>query len=191
MHPCAARTTDNGVYGESAERLQEADGANSVIHRHGRVMSALPKWRLKRVVEHVKMNIGDRVTLADMAGVAGLSRMHFAAQFRRATGMRPHDYLLRCRIEAAQQLLAGTQQRVIDIALAVGFQTQAHFTTVFKRLTGDTPRRWRIAEARRRKALKGALLLSAVPPECASVAIVTAVWNDRTMVAQPRAVTGA
>ncbi|WP_371347304.1 helix-turn-helix domain-containing protein [Ancylobacter sp. IITR112] len=190
MHPCAARTTDNGVYGESAERLQEADGAISAIDRNARALSALPKWRLKRVVDYVRMNIGERVTLADMAGAAGLSRMHFAAQFRRATGMRPHDYLLHCRIEAAQELLAGTQQRVIDVALAVGFQTQAHFTTVFKRLTGETPRRWRVAEVRRRKMLKPAQPLRALSSASARLGLVTALWKDHATAAQAGVVTG-
>jgi transcriptional regulator GlxA family with amidase domain len=81
--------------------------------------------------------------LADLAGIAGLSRTHFARQFRVATGFRPHDYLLRKRIERAQQMLAATSDALVDIAFSVGFQTQAHFSTVFKNIVGDTPRQWR------------------------------------------------
>jgi transcriptional regulator GlxA family with amidase domain len=69
--------------------------------------------------------------------------MHFAAQFRVATGQRPHDYLLQCRIDRAKTLLASTQRSLIDVTLEVGFCTQAHFTTVFKRFTGTTPHLWR------------------------------------------------
>ena len=114
----------------------------------GRAKGALPRWRLKRVLEHVNLNISERIGLADLAGVAGLSPMHFAAQFRVATGMRPHDFLLTCRIDAAQELLSRTDYRLIDVAVATGFQTQAHFTTVFKRIVGETPRRWRILRVR-------------------------------------------
>ena len=85
------------------------------------------------------------MTLQDMAAVAGLSRMHFAAQFRAAVGARPHEYLLRRRIERAQELLKQAEVSLVDIALTVGFQTQAHFTTVFKRVGGDTPYQWRSA----------------------------------------------
>ncbi len=104
---------------------------------------ALPRWRLHRVHDYVQANLGSSITLSDMASAAGLSPMHFAAQFRVATGQRPHDYLLQCRIDRAKTLLASTQRSLIDVTLEVGFCTQAHFTTVFKRFTGTTPHLWR------------------------------------------------
>jgi transcriptional regulator GlxA family with amidase domain len=104
---------------------------------------ALPRWRLQRVHDYVNANLGGPVTLSDMAAAAGLSPMHFAAQFRVATGQRPHDYLLQCRIDRAKTLLATTGRTLIDVTLEVGFCTQAHFTTVFKRFTGTTPNLWR------------------------------------------------
>jgi len=70
--------------------------------------------------------------------------MHFASQFRVATGLRPHEFLLQRRIRRAEQLMSDTTMTIMEIALTVGFQTQAHFTTVFKRFSGCTPRRWRI-----------------------------------------------
>ena len=109
----------------------------------GRRMAPLPKWRLKRVVDYVNAHLASRITLADLAGAAGRTRMHFAAQFRVATGSRPHDFILRRRIERAQQLLRDPSLALADVALCVGFQNQAHFTTVFKRFTGATPHRWR------------------------------------------------
>ncbi|RXT35439.1 AraC family transcriptional regulator [Bradyrhizobium betae] len=111
----------------------------------GRTVRSLQNWRLKRVLQYVDKNLTAKITLQDMAAVAGLSRMHFAAQFRTATGVRPHEYLLRRRIERAQELLKQAEIPLVDIALTVGFQTQAHFTTVFKRFVGDTPYQWRSA----------------------------------------------
>jgi len=106
---------------------------------------SLQSWRLKRVLKYVDENLTAKITLQNLAAVAGLSRMHFAAQFRAATGVRPHEYLLRRRIERAQELLKQTGVTLVDIALTVGFQSQAHFTTVFKRFVGDTPYQWRSA----------------------------------------------
>ena len=94
--------------------------------------------------QHIAANIETTVTLADLAGAAGLSSMHFAAQFRVATGLRPHEFLLRRRIDHAQRLLAEPRAKLADVAFSVGFQTQAHFTTVFKRIVGETPHRWRL-----------------------------------------------
>lgn len=111
-----------------------------------RPVAGLPKWRLSRVLTYIDTNIGDSITLASLSAAAGLSRMHFARQFRSATGMRPHDYVLRRRIARAQQMLAVSSDTLIDIALSVGFQTQAHFTTVFKRIVGSTPSRWRLEQ---------------------------------------------
>lgn len=111
----------------------------------GRNVRSLQKWRLKRVVQYVDENLTEKITLQDLATVAGLSRMHFAAQFRAAMGMRPHEYLLKRRIERAEELLKQAEVPLVEIALTVGFQTQAHFTTVFKRFAGDTPYQWRSA----------------------------------------------
>jgi AraC-like DNA-binding protein len=108
----------------------------------------LPKWRLKRTIEFIELNIGCPILLSELAHAAGLSRMHFAAQFRAATGIRPHSYLLRRRIEKAQTMLATTNAPIVEVALGVGFNTQAHFTEVFKRFSGLTPGQWRRKEHR-------------------------------------------
>jgi AraC-like DNA-binding protein len=104
----------------------------------------LAKWRLKLVAMYVEEHLSEKVTLADMAGASRLSRMHFAVLFRRATGMRPHEYLLNQRIRAAQQMLQASGKSIVMIATDVGFQSQAHFTTVFKCFTNCTPSAWRV-----------------------------------------------
>jgi AraC family transcriptional regulator len=108
----------------------------------GREPSALPQWRINRVAEFVDSHLGENISLADIASSTGLTRMHFAAQFRRATGMRPHEFLLQKRIERAQDLLRTSRHSILDVALCCGFRSQAHFTTVFKRFVGATPKSW-------------------------------------------------
>lgn len=120
---------------------------------------ALPKWRLMRVQDFVAANIDQPISLREMAQAAGFSRMHFAGQFRAATGYRPHDYVLAQRIERAKTLLLERRMPLIEIALAVGFQAQAHFCTVFKRYVGKSPGRWRKDNA----CFREADLLSARP----------------------------
>lgn len=110
-----------------------------------RVPSALSPHHLARLHNYVQRHLAGRVTLADMAAAVGLSPMYFAAQFRAATGKRPHDYLNELRIQHAQRLMRDTAYALYDVALSVGFNTQAHFCTVFKKLAGVTPRQWRTA----------------------------------------------
>lgn len=139
---------------------QQADVSPEIENPAGRNVRSLQKWRLKRVVQYVDERLGTKITLEDLAKVAGLSRMHFAAQFRAAMGMRPHEYLLKRRIERAEELLKRAEVSLVEIALTVGFQTQAHFTTVFKRFAGDTPYQWR-----------SAWLAQSMPLPCARVSV--------------------
>jgi len=67
--------------------------------------------------------------------------MHFAAQFILATGYSPHAFLRTRHIERAKTPLMD-EISIVDVALAVGFQGQAHFTTVFRELVRLTPKRW-------------------------------------------------
>jgi AraC-like DNA-binding protein len=124
----------------AGERSTQADQGSV----RGRNIQALQKWRLKRVVDYIDASMSSKITSRDLAAVAGLSRMHFASQFRVATGQRPHEFLLQRRIRRAAELMRDTTMTIMEIALAVGFQTQAHFTTVFKRFAGCTPRNWRV-----------------------------------------------
>lgn len=103
----------------------------------------LPKWRLGRVERYIREHLHRNITLPELALAAGLSRMHFAKQFKAAMGLRPHDYVLRKRIELAKSLMLNPEVTLVDVAMSSGFQSQSHFTTVFKRLVGETPHRWR------------------------------------------------
>jgi AraC family transcriptional regulator len=103
----------------------------------------LPKWRLKRVVDYIEANLTRPIYLAELSNVAGLTRMHFAAQFRAATGCSPCKYILRRRVAYAQQLLLDPQLSIANVAAMTGFSSQAHFTVIFKRVVGKTPVRWR------------------------------------------------
>lgn len=120
-------------------------------------VNALPKWRLRRVEQYVADHFDRCISLSELANVAGLSRMHFAAQFRAATGYRPREYLLNHRIEHAKTLLTTTARPLAEIALAVGFSTQAHFSTVFKRISGESPARWRLASKGERNVVEAPL----------------------------------
>ena len=108
-----------------------------------RRVAPLTKWRLRRALDFIEANFAQPIGLADVAASAGLTRMHFAAQFRSTTGYSPHAYLLRRRIEHAQMLLRSSALSVLDVALSCGFGSHAHFTTVFGRMVGESPNSWR------------------------------------------------
>jgi AraC-like DNA-binding protein len=103
----------------------------------------LAHWRQRRAVDYMEANLSRQILLQDIAEHTGLSRMHFASQFKLAMGVTPHAFLLYRRIERAKQLLRNQELPLVQIAFEVGFQSQSHFTTVFRRFIGSTPGRWR------------------------------------------------
>jgi AraC family transcriptional regulator len=110
----SSNTTD-GLYAESVGQTLVMQITRMELSQP--TASALPKWRLKRVLEYVNAHLDEALSLADLAAVAGLSRMHFAGQFRAATGYRPHEYLLYERIESAKLMLSGTDIPLAQMAL--------------------------------------------------------------------------
>jgi AraC-like DNA-binding protein len=139
------RTLCVGAVREAIGTCLPQSASKSEAPRDMQPRTRLSKWRLKRVEHYVEEHFAEKITLADLARAAGLTRMYFAGQFRSATGMRPHDFILRKRIGRAQDLLLTSDLALVEIAHSVGFQAQAHFTSTFKRFVGETPHRWRLS----------------------------------------------
>src|SRR5262249_52420661 len=111
----------------------------------------LPPARLRTVVEFVEEHLDGGLTLGQMAAAAHLSAYHFARQFRAATGLPPHRYVIARRVERAQQLLRGSDDlSLAEVAARAGFPDQTQFCQPFKGPAGVTPRQFhksaRIAE---------------------------------------------
>ncbi|AUC99124.1 AraC family transcriptional regulator [Bradyrhizobium sp. SK17] len=143
---CGRSLLDFGEYchPEYVASISKAIVVRALTHQQGnRTCGGLPKWRLQRLERYLADNIGGQVSLQNMANAAGLSRMHFAAQFRATTGFKPHEYLLLKRVEQAKIVMMETKMPLVEVALSVGFSAQAQFSTVFKRFTGQSPARWK------------------------------------------------
>jgi AraC family transcriptional regulator len=99
--------------------------------------------KLEQARAFIAGNLGRSVHVDEIAAHVGLSPFHFARMFKASTGESPHACVLRLRIEEAMRLLAEGDEPLAGIALRVGFRTQAHFTGVFHRQVGVTPRAYR------------------------------------------------
>jgi AraC family transcriptional regulator len=148
-----AELTTGGVGGplaaESLANVLAVDLLRHVLaeHRPGRGQDgALPRGRLRAVIEYVEAYLDTSPTLEQMAAVARLSPYHFARQFKAATGLPPHQYVIARRVERAKQLLQGVGGlSLAEVANRVGFSDQSHFAHHFKRLVGVTPRQFRMS----------------------------------------------
>jgi AraC family transcriptional regulator len=109
--------------------------------------NGLSRERLQRVCDYIEAHLDDRLTLADLAGVACLSPYHFSRSFKQSVGVGPQRYVMERRIERAKVLMRRTRQPLASIALEVGFADQSHLTAIFRREIGMTPGRFRAALA--------------------------------------------
>jgi AraC family transcriptional regulator len=109
----------------------------------GRV-GALPGARLRAVIEYIEEHLDGGPTLAQIAAVVRLNPYHFARQFKAATGLPPHQYVILRRVERAKQFLqAGADLSLAEVALRAGFSDQSQLSHYFKRLVGVTPGQFR------------------------------------------------
>jgi AraC-like DNA-binding protein len=86
-----------------------------------------------------------------------MSQSHFSKLFKLSTGLAPHQFVLQQRIKRSKQLLSQDAAKIVDIALAVGFENQAHFTTVFGNFVGMTPREFQRSAANEASGTHGPL----------------------------------
>ena len=106
-------------------------------------MANITKEAFTKVIEYIHTNASGNISLADLAKVAEVSSHHFASLFTKATGLSPHKYVLRVRIERAKIHLKDDGLSVAEVSRLIGFRTQEHFTKVFRRVVGVTPSKFR------------------------------------------------
>jgi len=148
---------------EVAEGLNEPDSAEvsfgelattlfarQLRRAHGCVTAPPPPRRgglapfsLGRVREYVAAHLTGTIRLGKLAEVAGLTPFHFARAFKTSTGLSPHAYVVRCRIEEAKRLLTTSTLPISEIARRSGFRGSGQLATRFRASTGNTPSTFR------------------------------------------------
>jgi AraC family transcriptional regulator len=101
-----------------------------------------PAW-LRKAYELINDRCTESITIAETAAAVGVHSIHLARTFRRFFNCSPMEYLRKCRIELATNLLINSKKTIVDIALTTGFTDQSQFTQSFKRSTGMTPAKFR------------------------------------------------
>jgi AraC family transcriptional regulator len=108
----------------------------------------LAREALRGAIRFVNDNLDSKLTWDEIAMAVGLDAFTFGRGFKLASGMTPHQYIIRCRLRRAMKLLAREDLNLADIALAVGCSCQSHLTTLFRKHLGTTPGAFRAAVKR-------------------------------------------
>ncbi|EPE97175.1 GlxA family transcriptional regulator [Rhizobium grahamii] len=104
-----------------------------------------PRAPVATIQNHVMENIGARHTLQSLAGLVGMSARNFARHFVQETGITPHEFVERARIDAARNLLEGSDQQLKTVAYDCGFGTADRMRIIFTERLGVTPAQYRMS----------------------------------------------
>ena len=107
----------------------------------------LTAWQRRRVLEHIESRLATPIRNRELAAVLDYSEFHFTVAFRNSLGTSPHEFLIRRRIERAQQLMLSTDMPLCEIACECGLADQAHLSRLFRKVVGETPAAWRKSRA--------------------------------------------
>jgi len=127
------------VASTAVDAVEQVAGSAPAVRTRGGLSPAT----LRRVCEYVDTHLDEKISIDDLAEVAGLSSFHFARAFKHSQGVSPHAYIVQRRIERTLQLLAETDLPLSEIALATGFADQSHCARRFREHTGVRPRDYR------------------------------------------------
>jgi AraC family transcriptional regulator len=105
-------------------------------------LGQLSNSQLRVVQDYILAHLDRNIALQELADLTGLNPHYFCRLFKTSLGITPHQYLLKCRVEKASQLLKNTEYSIADVAHKVGFYDQSRFTQVFRRWMGVTPKQY-------------------------------------------------
>ena len=104
------------------------------------VSGQLPRYNLKQVIDYIDAYLDRDLSLKELSTIVQMSPSYFSQLFKQTTGTTPHQYVIRCRIERAKDLLKQGRLSIAEISTQVGFVDQSHLHRYFKRLVGITPK---------------------------------------------------
>ena len=99
--------------------------------------------RIAPAVEYLREHFRDKISIENLAKIAGLSSRQFGRCFAETYGISPQTFLIKMRVQAACELLRNSNDELADIAMSLGFYDQSSFTLQFRKHMGQTPRRYR------------------------------------------------
>lgn len=137
------RDSASEYLGRAAEMLHELERSRAVVGR--RIRGGLAPWQVRKVQAHIVAHLDQPIRSRDLAAILRMEPCHFSRAFRNSFGEPPIEYLIRRRMERAQELMLSTDAPLSVIALECGLADQAHFSRLFRRIVGESPRAWRRA----------------------------------------------
>ena len=146
LDECREGFATGKLYGESialalgARIISKFSTQNKQVQPY---LGKIPLWRLNRLKDYIMENLHRELSISDLAQQVNLSDFHFARMFKQSTGMTPHVYINVKKIEKACELIQKGQLSLCEISACLGFKSPNHFSILFKKIMGLSPREFR------------------------------------------------
>ncbi|NTV90554.1 MAG: helix-turn-helix transcriptional regulator, partial [Clostridiales bacterium] len=98
---------------------------------------------IMKCCDHISNNLNSDISLSTLAETAGVSYNYLSELFKKEVGISISEYIQVERIEKAKKLLVLSNDSITDIGISLNFSDQSHFTKIFKKTTGYTPKQYR------------------------------------------------
>ena len=108
---------------------------------------------IDNAIHYIRDNVGEPITLDDLAQLTNFSPCYLSHTFKKQTGYAPSEYVINTRLEKAQMLLTHSRKSVNEIAFDVGYSSASSFINVFTRKVGCTPKVYRNMQQSKSMAL--------------------------------------
>lgn len=131
------------------DTLTQALAAHLIVHHstakcaNTSTLAQPDNARVRCAVDFIEAHLGGQLSLPIIASACKLSVSHFCAVFKHTVGMSVHQFVIHRRVERAKIMLKSSRKPLVDIARELGFSSQAHFTTIFRRMCGVTPDKYK------------------------------------------------
>lgn len=123
--------------------MREAEYKLAGMVQQQKTKEELPHPIVGRVKDYVFRNLQSEIKVSDMAEQFAVNPDYLSFLFHKSTGKTIRRYVLEEKVKAAQSMLLYTENSLQEIAFALNFSSQSHFSTVFRKITGVTPREYR------------------------------------------------
>ncbi len=136
---------------EHGKRIPHADASLFVYGVLMQLLSADPVQNegstghptIDQALDYIHQHLAEKITVQDIAESIGYSESYFARKFIDVVGTTPYKFVLKCRLERAQQLLQTTSLSIQEISIQTGFNSIANFSYAFKKEVGVSPLEFR------------------------------------------------
>ena len=139
----AARSAGAGPRAALRYALEQALSMLVSPPTNERARGGLARWQAKHVDAYIRDHIGSCLKVSELAAQVHLSSGHFSRMFKITFRQTPTAYLMKQRIHYAQERMLTSNCSLAELALDCGFSDQSHFSRVFRRVIGQSPRQWR------------------------------------------------